>query len=39
MSTRAAVPNGVSREEVQMLKEAIITVRKQNEMKRSERLF
>lgn len=39
MSTRAAEPNGVSREEAQLLKEAIIMVRKQNEMKRSERLF
>lgn len=39
MSPRAAVPDGVSREEAQLLKEAIIMVRKQNEMKRSQRLF
>lgn len=39
MSTGAAVPSGVSREEAQLLKEAIIMVRKQMEMKRSERLF
>lgn len=30
MSTPAAVPNGVSREEAQLLTEAIIMVRKQN---------